>query len=279
MTNRCRFTIIKYAHDPLRHEPVNVGVALWKVDDPTALVWRFDDSFRRVERLYPSASTRAVKIALTAFRDSAALDPDTLNNGYGGSGSILITEPRATRCEDLDVEVEDLFETYIEPAEEDSEEPRVEHRSSRFVKGRMNEFFKRLGVLKRLQNDQEAQRLRIVQCKSGVKHAFDYAYRNGVVHRIDAVSFDYGTSMEKIARARSFANLAEDVLNSSDGQNTVIEAVIQAPTEPLEPDVYDQAKKILGTVTLNQTEVFTDEDLRGIALKRVRSCTLHHDVP
>jgi hypothetical protein len=261
MTNRCRFTIIKYAHDPLRHEPVNVGVALWKVEDPTTLVWRFDDSFRRVERLYPSASTRAVKVALAAFREVATLNFDTLVNGYGGSGSVLITEPRATRCEDLDVEVADLFETYVEPAETDSDEPREKHRSSRFVKGRMNEFFKRLGVLKRLQNDQEAQRLRLVHCKSGVKHAFDYAYRNGVVHRIDAISFDYGTSIEKIARARSFANLADDVLKSSDGQDTVIEAVIQAPTEPLEPDVYDQAKKILDTVPLCQNEVFTDEDL------------------
>jgi len=127
----------------------------------------------------------------------------------------------------------------------------------------MNEFFKRLGVLKRLQNDQEAQRLRLVHCRSGVKHAFDYAYRNGVVHRIDALSFDYGTSIEKISRARSFANLADDVLNSSDGQNTVIEVVIQAPTEPLEPDVYAQAKQILDTVPLHQTEVLTDEDLEN----------------
>lgn len=273
MTNRCRFTIIKYAHDLLRQEPVNVGVALWKIEDPATLVWRFDDSFRRVERLYPSASTRAVKVALAAFREATALNPDTLVNGYGGSGSVLITEPRATRCEDLDVEVADLFEMYIEPAETDNDEPREKHRSSRFVKGRMNEFFKRLGVLKRLQNDQEAQRLRLVHCRSGVKHAFDYAYRNGAVHRIDALSFDHGTSIEKISRARSFANLAEDVLNSSDGQNTVIEAVIQAPTEALEPDIYAQAKQILDTVPLHQTEVFTDEDLENYCAKT--SAQLH----
>ncbi len=174
---------------------------------------------------------------------------------------MVVTELRAVRCADLDVEIDDLFETFVTPAEVDSDEPREKHRSTRFIKGRMNEFFKTLGILKKLVNDEQAQQLRVVQCKSGVKHTFDYAYRNGVVHRIEAVSFDYGTSIERVARARSFANLAEDVLNSPDGQQTVIEAVVQAPTEPLEPEVYEQAKKILGTVSIHQTEVFTDHDL------------------
>ena len=51
------------------------------------------------------------------------------------------------------------------------------------------------------------------------------------------------------------------MLGSPDGQQSVIEAVIQAPTEPLEPEVYEQAKKILSTVAVAQTEVRDDADL------------------
>lgn len=271
--HRCRYAIIKYAHDPLRHEPVNVGVALWPVDQPADLKWRFDDSCRRVERLYPSASARAVKIALSAFREAVVMDPDTLSRGYGGAGTILVTEPRAVRCADLDVEIGDLFETFVTPAEIDNDEPREKRRSTRFIKSRMNDFFKKLGVLKKLANDEEAQQLRVVQCRSGVKHTFDFAYRNGAIHRIEPISFDYGTSLERIARARSFANMAEDVLGSPDGQDSVIEAVIQAPAEPLEPEVYEQAKKILSTVAVTQTEVRDDADLERFCART--SAQLH----
>ncbi len=93
------------------------------------------------------------------------------------------------------------------------------------------------------------------------------------VHRIEPISFDYGTSLERIARARSFANMAEDVLGSPDGQHSVIEAVIQAPTEPLEPEVYEQAKKILGTVAVAQTEVRDDSDLEQFCART--SAQLH----
>ena len=271
--HRCRYAIIKYAHDPLRHEPVNVGVALWAIDRPGDLKWRFDDSCRRVERLYPSASVRAIKIALSSFREAVESDPDTLVRGYGGSGTILITEPRAVRCADLDVEIGDLFDTFVVPAEIDNDDPREKHRSTRFIKGRMKDYFKKLGVLQRLAGDEEAQQLRVVQCKSGVKHTFDYAYRNGAVHRIEAVSFDYGTSLERIARARSLANMAEDVLGSADGQHSVIEAVIQAPTEPLEPEVYEQAKRILRTAAVAQIEVRDDADLERFCART--SAQLH----
>jgi hypothetical protein len=173
----------------------------------------------------------------------------------------------------MDVEIADLFETFVTPAEGDLDEQREQHRSTRFIKGRMNEFFKKLGVLKTLVNDETAQQLRVVQCKSGVKHAFDYAYHNGAVHRIEVISFDYGTSMDRVARARSFANLVEDVLGSADGQHTVIDAVIQAPTEPLEPEVYEQAKKILSTVPVAQNEVLTDADLESFCTQT--SALLH----
>lgn len=128
--HRCRYAIIKYVHDPLRHEPVNVGVALWTVDQSAELKWRFDDSCRRVERLYPSASARAVKLALSAFREAVEADPETLIRGYGGSGTILVTEARAVRCADLDVEIGDLFETFVAPAEIDDDEPREKRRST-----------------------------------------------------------------------------------------------------------------------------------------------------
>jgi Protein of unknown function (DUF3037) len=259
---RCRYAVLKYAHDPVRHEPVNVGVVIWQIEEPFVARWRFDGTMKRIEKLYPSANLRAVKHALAAFRQMIENQPDLLISGVGGVGSIFITEPRAVRCVDMDVELGDLFDVMVRPAEADADEPREKHRSARFIRARMNEIFKGLGVLNALLTDDCAKQLRIIECKSGVKHTFDFAYQNGTVHRIDALSFDHGSNPDRIARARSFANLAADVANAPDAKDAVIEAVIQVPTESLESDVYDQALKILHTVPITITEVRSDADLQ-----------------
>ena len=259
---RCRYSLVKYGHDPLRQEFVNVGVVIWRVDAPAVARWRFDGTMKRVEKLYPSANPRAVKTALAAFKQMVETDPGLLSSGIGGTGSIVVTEPRGVRCADMDVEIADLFDTLVTPAEADAEEPREKHRSSRYLKGRMNEFFKKLGVLKQVT---DAQELRIVDCKSGVKHAFDFAYRKGVVHRIDTLSFDHGTNSDRIVRARSFANLVTDIVDATRAEdNAVIEAVVQVPTESLQLDIYEEAKKILNTLPspkLKRIEVRDDSDL------------------
>jgi len=265
---RCRYALIKYAHDPLRHEPINVGVVMWLIDAPHDTHWRFDAELRRVERLYPTANPRAVRAALSAFRLMVEANPDALMTGVGGAGSILVTEPRAARCVDMEVEISDLFDTLVAPAEGDAEEPREMHRSSRYIRARMNDTFKKLGLLKTLVSDDSAKQLRIVECGSGVKHTFDYAYRNGAVHRIDALSFDHGTTSDRIARARSFANLVDDFRKGPGAASgAVIEAVIQIPTEALGSDVYTEAKKILDTVPLQRTEVSTDLDLEAYCIR------------
>jgi len=258
---RCRYSLIKYAHDPLRQELINVGAVIWRIDEPNAAKWRFDGTMKRVEKLYPTANPRAVKTALAAFKQMAENDPTALTMGASGTGSIVLTEPRAVRCADMEVEISDLFDTLVAPAEADAEEPREKHRSSRFIKGRMNEIFKKLGVLKAVSS--EEQELRIVECKSGVKHTFDFAYRNGAIHRIDALSFDHGSNPDRVARARSFANLVTDLAEAHGNPGeTIIEAVVQVPTESLQSDVYEQAKKILNTVpTLKRFEVTSDSDL------------------
>jgi hypothetical protein len=265
---RCRYAVIKYAHDPLRQEMINVGVVIWRVDDPQDARWRFDSDLRRVERLYPTVNPRAVRAALSALKLMAEADPGIFVTGVGGPGSIVLTEPRAARCADMDVESADLYDTLVAPAEGDAEEPREKHRSSRFIKGRMNDVFKKLGALKTLATDDSAKHLRLVECRSGVKHTFDYAYRNGAIHRIDALSFDHGTAADRIGRARSFANLVEDCLKGpgADG-SAVIQAVIQVPTEALGVEGYTEAKKILHTVPLRQTEVCTDADLEKFCIE------------
>src|SRR5688572_3738799 len=270
---RCRYAVIKYAHDPLRHEPINVGVVLWLVEQPHVVRWQFDSTLRRVEKLYPSANPRAVKTALGVFKQLAEQEPETLMTGIGGTGSVIVSEPRAVLCADMDVEICDLFETLVQPAEADADEPREQSRSSRYVRSRMTEFFKKRGVLKQLLSDDVAAKLRSVEGRSGVRHTFDFAYRNGAIHRIEALSFDYGTTKDRVARARSFANLVEDITGAE--PEAVIEAVVQVPTDPLEHEAYAQAKKILGVVDIKPIEVETDADVETYCENTIKQLHAH----
>lgn len=256
---RCRYTVVKYAHDPMRQEPVNIAVVVWSVDDPTIMRWRFDPTMKRVVKLYPSANPRAVTAALGAFKQRAENDPSCLQSGAGGTGSLVITPARGVRCEDMEVEVEDLFDTLILPSEADTEEPREKNRSARLIKGRMNEFFKSLGVFKMV----DAQKLRRVKCNSGVEHTFNFAYKNDSVHLVDTMSFDTGSSQtEQLDKARSFANLVGDVLLGHPGASKpTIEVVIQRPTESINDPNYEDALKILRTVEAEKHEVTNDKDL------------------
>jgi len=165
----------------------------------------------------------------------------------------------------MEVEIGDLFDTLVVPAESDVSEPREVHRSSKYIKGKMNTAFRKLGLLAKLATADSAKEMRIVECASGVKHTFDYAYQNHVVHRIDALSFDHGNPSERVARARSFANLVEDFRKGPGNVGEpIVEAVIQVPTEGLFADIYIEAKKILDTVpSLQRTEVASDLDLEA----------------
>jgi hypothetical protein len=258
--------VIKYAHDPLRFEPINVGVVLWPIGDPRGAQWRFDSTLKRVERLYPSANPRAVWAALDAYKRAVEHAPGLLQSGPGGQGTLLITEPRGVHCAEMEVELGDLYETMVAPSEVDAEEPREMHRSTRFVRARMKEIFKRIGA-DALSAD-ESQKLRIIRCKSGVKHTFDFAYRNGTIHRVDALSFDHGSAAERINRARSFANLVGDVTSSQEWNDGTITAVVQRPTDPVAVEAYEEAKKILDTVPqIDRREVLTDDDLAKFCLE------------
>jgi hypothetical protein len=259
---RCRYAVVQYHHDLLRKEPVNVGAVVWSIADPSQIRWKFDSGLRRVEKLYGSANPRTIRAALAAFQHMVEANPACLAAGPGTFGPIALTAPSAVRCSSLDIEVQDLFDTLVVPAEEDIEEPRERNRSYRYIKGRMNEIFKELKVFAALAQAPEAQELRIVECASGVSHDFDYAYKNGAAHHIQVLSFDQGNARDKIQRARSFANVIDDALPKL-SSGAVVEAVVQMPTESLDSDVYEQAKRIFCRAPVAVVEVATDADLRG----------------
>ena len=89
---------------------------------------------------------------------------------------------------------------------------------------------------------------------SGVRHTFDYAYRNGRVHRIKAISFDYGIESQKLEKAGALAFEAQDV-------GEPIDAIIQKASAAVDDDAYTKAFQILGSVrNLECKAVSTDDD-------------------
>ena len=265
MTLGCLYSTIRYVHDPVRNEPVNIGVAIWPANNPAGVLIKLESSVKRIEDLYPSVHVKSLKAALSGFRDACRKSPALLTSPYGGYSSIVTNTPSAVICQNMEVELEDLFDILVSPSASDLEEPRERSRNTKYVKAKLREYFRDTGILANVQDEQD---LRQAPGKSGVSHTFDYAYRNGQVHRIKAISFDYGLESQKLEKAGALAFAAQDV-------GAPIDAIIQKPSASGDDDAYTKAFQILSSVpNLECIAVSTDDDLREYCERTKRR--IHH---
>lgn len=254
-----RFAIVKFVPDPIRDEPINVGV-VGVTEDGTET--RFLDSLSRLKSVLEDDDVKALSVAIKFLRSSLERSPKSLEQlNEELYGQVRLSTLMGGVAEDPATFLDDQFEIYvassptIKKAQMGENKTKIRDRIRKAIGGvgRQSEFFS----------------LKKARVKGAVaRHGFDFGAINGHPTLIQAISFQ--TSEEyALNEAKLLAWATRDTKRVHD--DVEIAAVIAPPRQ--QSDVYDEALRALSsedTRIVNSATVELDSFVEGLMTPDVR---------
>lgn len=245
------YTILRYVHDVVTGEFVNVGVV---VHAKSGLRSKFRTTHGRVSSVFPGlnkkafkASLAAVKAAIKDVQQSEAsagmfqLSPDAMTLAckalvaddssfqWSPAGSGITRDAAAT--------VEQLFDRFVTRHEKQTSRGRNEADVWRPIREKLEELNVADRFKERTFNGSDDE------------ITFDHAWKNGRWHAIEPVSLDLLAAddiRQKAHRLRGHLDSVADAISD----NLSLNLVVARPASPELADAYEAALKILGKATV-----------------------------
>lgn len=206
------YIVLRYRHDPVADEVVNVGVVL---QQPSTgyLAAKMRHTYSRISRLFPDLDADAFKRSLKTIEDGInhraraihgnparplPLEPDDIARMVvkylpDDDSSFIWGKAGSGICEDAESTHERLFERFVAKYDDQT---RV-HRDDAAVWRPVREELAARKIADKL--------IPITVSSPRDVHRFEYAWKNGAYHCYQAVSFDLASSDTIRAKARGWA--------------------------------------------------------------------------
>lgn len=253
------YTILRYVHDISTGEFVNVGVVL-HAPQPCYLRSRMRTTYGRLTRLFPGADGEAIKRSLLHIEQglckmqerAQGLFPPECADALQFARSVLVQDDSSLQwsalgsgvTSSLDDELDYLFEKY------------VLRYDKVFAKERRNdqEIWKEFS--RALQRRQVLSKLTETKIVSDVdQRVFEHAWKNGVWHCLEPLSFDLVDGESIHAKALKWVGQVTALASAEKSFKLYL-----LIGEPKNPDVlahYDQAMRILKKTPM-PVEIYTE---------------------
>jgi hypothetical protein len=242
------FSILRYIHDPVTQEFINIGVALYSPKAKyvaalcTSRYKRIADAFKPVDRSHFRRQTDYIQSRIDEFGEKLAgelpfqkmpkdldeilrsiLPPDDSSFQFGPAGSGL--------SGDLEKTLDDLYERYVNKYYQTAE------RKSR------NEDEVWITFRKPLQEKNVLWHLKAHTIVSrGDEYEFEYAWKNEVWHTLQPLSLDLVESGSVIDKAHTWLGRAESLKS---GEKFKLHFLLGLPTDPKMRAIAEKAQNII----------------------------------
>jgi hypothetical protein len=237
------FAVVKFAADPIRDEPVNVGVVGLTGNGLEA---RFLDSFSRFKNVLSGEELHAVSVAVKFLRSSLDRSPESSLEHVAESlsGQLRLSDVMGGVSEDVAAFLDDQFEMYVSSSTVQARSRLGEDRKK--IKDRIRKVIGGNGR----QSELFALAKRRVTGELG-NFSFDFGFVNGRATLLHAISFqtreEYALNEAKV--------LTWAALDTKKRHKDVAIAAVVAP--PIERTAaYDEAHRVLAS----QAEVINAND-------------------
>jgi len=258
------YTILRYVHDPMTSEFVNVGVVLYVAE--TGLVQsKLRSTIGRLKGVFPNiersafvsamnAARRSLKAVATSERSAGFLKSDFDASGIAkkaipADDSSLQWSPCGTGLtDDVSKTLDRLYERFVTRYDAHSRHRKSDDDVWRPVRQKLEER-----DLAKLLHEKSIQ-------GSLDEISFKHAWKNGQWHVYEPLSFDLVDADGIKSKAREWLGHITAVVSSSEVETFKAHFVVGAPLNPnLEP-AYKSAIAILRTAP-NQPDVFEETEL------------------
>jgi DUF3037 family protein len=231
------FAVIKFLPDPIRDEPINVGI-IGTVEGQ--LEGRLLSSFGQLRSRLPSEDLKSLELALRFLRSSIDRSPDLslARLVETQSGQVTFSALMGGLTEDPSSFLDDQFEIYVKSAEVPHRAELGESRTQ--IRNRIRKFISAIG------RDSEpfAIAKKPVRGKYGT-HSFDFGFLNGKVTLVQAISFQ--TQEQYALGEAKILTLSAIDTRERLGDDVDVLAVVSPPREAT--PYYDEARRILQSKT------------------------------
>lgn len=266
-----QYAILRYHHDPLTGEFVNVGVVVYSLEERyiksiiNKRYGRISKAFPGIDRANYIRMVQSIENQLT--RLGTALSKRTLLDDYPHNieailAKILPPDDSSLRfsgfgggiVSDLDIELNKLFYRFVEKYED---RKKVESRRDDEVWHDYVELFSNYQIV----NNLEPKTLGT----DNYSYQFSHTYKNDKWHPIEPVSLDLADKGYILEKANKWIGRAS-LLADSDEIGTLF-LLLGAPSNPELNDSYEIAAKNLETKIPLEVRVFREEDAEVASLE------------
>jgi hypothetical protein len=250
------YTVLRYVHDVMTGEFVNVGVVLHAA---TGLQSKFRSTYGRVSSVFPTLDERAFKEALRAVK--AAIEQLAKSEKSAG---LLQSSPDAIAFARQALVVDDSSFQWSPPgsgitrdaaATLDQLYSRFVTRHERHAVHRRDDADVWKPIREKLEEMQIADRFQEHTFRGSVEEiTLEHAWKNGKWHAIQAISLDLSDANEIKKKAHRIRGHLDSVADGL-ADEVDLNLVIGGPSNPEIADAYNAAQRILEKAAFHPTIV------------------------
>ena len=222
----CQYIVARFVPDPVRDEPINVGVVLYR-PDRRQLTWKFVTRFQNIRKRYPNVETGLVRSTLKVLEgmlDSVEATPDFLTRMVSTSSHLIrYSDARGALASDTDKELDSLYERYV--TIDRALQGKKESVTREAVKSDVRQAFRKAEWVAAVMEDYLAQ---------GATDAFEFDFaffssgskRDAPSHIIEALSLEIDED-DALESARALAFNIGDARRADAFRRTTFDVVLQ----------------------------------------------------
>ena len=271
------YTILRYVHDVMTGEFVNVGVVLHSA---TGLKSKFRSTYGRVARVFPAVDEKAFKGALRAVR----AEIEQLAKSEKSAG-LLQSSPDAIAFARRALVVDDSSFQWSPPGSGITRDAAatLDQIYSRFVTRHEKHALQRRDdadvwkpIREKLEEMKIADRFQEHTFRGSVEEiTLEHAWKNGKWHAIEAISLDLSDAAEVKKKAHRIRGHLDSV---ADGLTDEIDLnlVIGRPSNPEITDAYNAAQKILEKAVFHPT-IFDESNAGNLVARLADEIHAHEE--
>ena len=112
------YSVVRYVPDVIRDEGINIGVLLEAgTNGNRQVVHSFTESFQRAAKIDPYLNTAALERSISNVIEQIVIAADAITLDelatHHSAGKIQITQPRLTLADNIETELQELFEQFV----------------------------------------------------------------------------------------------------------------------------------------------------------------------
>lgn len=263
--HRYTYSILRYRHDPVAGEQLNVGVVVHSVDRPF-LGARFRKNYGRLSKAFPDVDGSTLRQDLTriekAFERLTKLEGNDLLSIEGNAasfatkivgpddGSLIWSDLGSGTTDNLEATLEKLFIRLVTQYEDSAAPRRTDADVWRPVRDRLMEL-KVASVF---------EKKTIASSKDEVE--FEHAWKNGKWHCYQPLSFDLATIDSIQEKAARWVGHMVGLSSASEQFHPYF--IVGKPSEPALQSAYRRALDFIADAPLQPT-IVSEDDVEAFA--------------